>query len=276
MKKIAKNKPAMAKKRSQGNNKAGLSAFFSGLGLKKSFVFGSIFIGASAIGWGLMSFTQEPDAPITWQSCLVEQSDGSAYPVMEEVPAGDYTIPTSLIGGAGRMISAEINTPFLVQSEEVKLGDFKKYAEYVENLPESKEKDRLMVRLGVAWQKNESNNSAVNAVSWEGARDYAHWLGQRTGCSYDIPSQDEWLATVSYLQARDKIKLNGSVVPRGPLKNLLWGVREWSRSKCSSGYYLLGRDDLTTSTHEEESVCMPAMFAVAGFRVIMTPASSHN
>ncbi|MBF0382028.1 MAG: SUMF1/EgtB/PvdO family nonheme iron enzyme, partial [Magnetococcales bacterium] len=171
---------------------------------------------------------------------------------------------------------AEINTPFLVQSDEVKLGDFKKYAEYVEDLPASKEKDRLMVRLGVAWKKNDSPNSSVNAVSWEGARDYAHWLGQRTGCSYDIPSQDEWLATVSYLKARDKIRLNGSAIPTGPLKNLLWGVREWSRSRCSSGYYLLGRDDFTASTQEDGDVCMPAMFAVAGFRVIMTPASLQN
>ncbi|MBF0358121.1 MAG: SUMF1/EgtB/PvdO family nonheme iron enzyme [Magnetococcales bacterium] len=265
------------KRKKRDGSLRGLSALFDGFDLKRGVVFTLIFSGAAVVAWGVLSLMKEPVVPITWQSCLVEQDDGSTYPVMEEVPAGVYALPVSLVGGGpGQIVSAEITSPFLVQKEEVKLREFKKYADYVMDLPDSADKERLLVRLGVSWKKGDKGSSAVNAVSWEGARDYAHWLGQRTGCSYDIPSYDEWLATVSFLQSRDKSELNGAIAPSGPLKNLLWGVREWSRTWCASGYYLLGRDDLTTNSHEDSAVCMPPMFSVAGFRLVLNPAQQYQ
>jgi hypothetical protein len=267
----------MARVKPQAGKGAGLSGFLSGFDLKKNLVFGLVFMGAAGAGWGIMSLMREADAPITWQSCLIEQQDGSIYPVMEEIPAGNYEISTSLFGGGeNRIMSADIPVPFLVQTEEVTLKNFKQYADYVVDLPESKDKERLMFRLGVDWQKGDTHGSSVNAVSWEGARDYAHWLGQKTGCSYNIPSQDEWVATISHIQSRDQIKVKHTVTPIGTMRNLLWGVREWSRTQCASGYYLLGRDDLTASAYEEQTVCMPAMFSIAGFRVVMNPASNQN
>jgi hypothetical protein len=263
-------KVPMARVKSAANR-----SLFSSLNLNKSGLYGAVFLVTAGIGWVVMSLIQEPETVVSWQSCLIEEQDGSLYPVMEQIPAGVYELPVSVIGNS-RGMSAEITAPFLVQSEEVTLQQFKKYAKYIESLPAGEEKDRLMVRLGVQWQKGENPSSSIKAISWEGAWDYTRWLGQKTGCFYDIPSQDEWVATVSHLQSRDDIRLDSTVPPTGPLKNLLWGVREWSRSRCASGYYLLGRDDLTASSIEEQASCMPAMFSIAGFRLVMNPASATN
>jgi hypothetical protein len=246
--------------------------------MKKSIVFSLVFLVAAGAGWLAMALMREPEATgITWHSCLIEQRDGSLYPVMEEVPAGVYELPVSLIGGGGkRKIAAEVAAPFLVQTEEVTFQHFKMYVDYLAGLPDGAEKERLQFRLGVQWQKGVRGTESISAISWEGAWDYALWLGQQTGCSYDIPSQDEWVATVSHIQSRDNVRLDSTVPPVGPLKNLLWGVREWSRTRCASGYYLLGRDDLTASSQEEQASCMPAMFSVAGFRVVMNPVSVQN
>ncbi len=264
----------MARVKSQDGAGSGVLGLFSAGDVKRNIVIGLIFLGCAGAGWGIMSLFDEADAPITWQSCLIERHDGSVYPDMMEIPTGKYQFSTALYGGGEDILmTAGIKAPFLIQKEEVKLADFKKYADYVNGLAPSPEKDRLMMRLGVGWQKGNPNGSSVNAVSWEGARDYAHWLGQQTGCSYDIPSQEEWVATVSHLHARDDVELKSTIPPIGPMRNLLWGVREWSRSRCQGGYYLLGRDDLTASAHENETVCMPAMFAIAGFRVVMNPVA---
>lgn len=250
---------------------------FSSISWKKNILFLLVFLGAASVGWGIMSVFQESDTQIGWRSCLLEQGDGTLYPKLEQIPAGVYELPASLIGiGVDQMMSAEIDTPFLIQNEEVTLKQFSRYAEYVAALPDSKEKERLLIRLGVQWQKGETVGSSVNAVSWEGALDYARWLGQKTGCTYGIPSQKEWMAAISYLQARDQIKVNGTVPPIGPVRNLLWGVREWSSTQCSSGYFLLGRDDLTTNYYESQATCMPPMFAVAGFRLVLNPATGNN
>ncbi|MBF0382394.1 MAG: hypothetical protein HQL69_15335, partial [Magnetococcales bacterium] len=132
MDKINRKKPAMARKKTQDNEKTG---FFLGLSHKKNIMFAAVFLGASGIGWGLVSLMQEPDAPITWQSCLLERHDGSAYPDMMEIPAGNHELSTSLYGGGEDLLmTAQITNPFLIQKEEVTLADFKKYAEYVNGL----------------------------------------------------------------------------------------------------------------------------------------------
>ncbi|MBF0446847.1 MAG: SUMF1/EgtB/PvdO family nonheme iron enzyme [Magnetococcales bacterium] len=267
----------MARVKPPEGQRSAVSVFFSRLELGKSLIFGLIFMAAATIGWGVMSFVQESKKQTAWQSCLIEQRDGALYPQMEEIPAGIYHLSGSLIGdGDNRQLTAAIQSPFLIQSEEVTRLQFRKYVDYVNTLPAGKEKDRLLVRLGVQWKKGGTSHQSVNAISWEGAWDYAHWLALKTGCSYDIPSQSEWIATISYLQSRDQVQLDGSAPLSGPLKNLLWGVREWSRSRCSSGYYLLGRDDLTSGFSENQSICMPAMFSIAGFRVVLNLVAAQN
>ncbi|MBF0455477.1 MAG: SUMF1/EgtB/PvdO family nonheme iron enzyme [Magnetococcales bacterium] len=268
----------MARVKPKGGERASLaSRLFGGSELKKNILIGVIFFGAMGAGWGIMSLMQTPESQVTWGSCLVERPDGTLYPAMEKIPAGLYQLPSSLIGQRGEeTITSKIDSPFLIQNEEVSLQEFKKYVRYVENLPPGVEQERLRLRLGVQWNKGGNDGLSVSAVSWEGARDYAHWLGRKTGCAYEIPSQAEWIATVSYLQKRDQIRIDGTIPPTGPLKNLLWGVREWSRTSCPSGYFLLGRDDLTANNGDGQAVCMPPMFSIAGFRVVMNPVSTQS
>ena len=255
------------------------AVFFSGWNLTSGLLSILVLVVAIAVGWRLFPAVKpiKPVAKVVWPSCLLEQDDGSMYPPMEQIPPGEYRLPSNLSGqGVDASVLAKIDAPFLIQTEEVALQHFKKYAEYVASLADGPQKDQLMVRLGVHWKKGDTSSSAVNAVSWEGAKDYALWLGLQTGCSYDLPSQAEWIATVSHMQSRDNIRLNSTVPTTGPLKNLLWGVREWSRTACASGYYLLGRDDLTADLDEGVAVCMPAMFSIAGFRVVMTPVTKQG
>lgn len=242
-------------------------------------VLGLVLTAAAAVSLSVLPLPHKESPPSTpWQSCLVALEGGSYYPSLLKIPANTYQFPalgTTLsaflhLANGQDMVTA---APFLIQAQEVTLDEFKKYAQFVEHLADAKEKDRLKTRLGLQWERGDQQSSSVSGVSWEAAQDYAQWLSQRTGCTYDLPSKDQWAAAAIFLHSQTNVPLDGANMPEGPLKNLLWGVREWSRSPCETGYYLLGEDDWTMPSKDSKDICMPAMFSVAGFRLVLSVAS---
>lgn len=232
------------------------------------------FLSALALGWSLLSFihpnpTSNNSPAIPWQACL----EGQSWPTLVEIPAGTYPIPdpSSSLGPFMHFKEStlEINHPFLLQNREVDLGQFKRYVEDVERMQNFNEKERLRLRLGKHWEQNDAQDDLVRHISWEGAMDYAQWLSQKTGCSYTLPSREEWAAAVIHASSSGPKKINGDISAEGLVTNLLRVAQEWSRSACPEGYFLLGSDDATTTTTESKEICMPAQLAVAGFRLVL-------
>ncbi|MEO5348259.1 MAG: SUMF1/EgtB/PvdO family nonheme iron enzyme [Magnetococcus sp. YQC-3] len=209
----------------------------------------------------------------TAQSC--QPSDQSAFTLLE-IPAGRYALPTPTSGlypftRTHQMEHVVINTPFLIQERPVSRALFKQYAEAVASSADGEEKERLSSHLGPAWNR-ETAGSVVKGVSLEAAIDFGQWLSQKSGCSYAVPSREEWLATVVHLfNSGAPLPKSSDAFDATPLKSLLQGGSEWTRSPCALGHYLVGEEDWGVESKSREPVCMPAMFAVAGFRVVLHP-----
>lgn len=249
-----------------------------GIQPKKTALFIAVF-GVVVVGvWFLTSKASKPEQPLPWQACLLKKSDGSPEFSLISVPAGTYQL-TSNVSGLSLFLERHqlskviLEYPLLVQSQEVSRSLFALYADFVNTLPDGEEKMRLLARLGLLWNREASNSPSVQGVSWEAAWDFSNWLSQNTGCDYNIPSREEWSAVIIHLyQSGEKVPQPSDGFSQGPLKNLLRGVREWTRSTCDMGHYLVGEDDWVAEANANESVCMPTYFSVAGFRVVLNPS----
>ncbi|MBF0622190.1 MAG: SUMF1/EgtB/PvdO family nonheme iron enzyme [Magnetococcales bacterium] len=182
------------------------------------------------------------------------------------IPAGRYDLSgldsasdPALFLQAHRLNYIDIDTPFVIQKDEVSSKQFKKYVDHVQSLPDSPDKNDLLMRIGLHWNRNDANSKSVRGISWEAASDYATWLSELTGCAFALPSRLQWGATVIYSQ--------GVAEDERPEK-LLRGVPEWSSSPCDNGYYLIGEDDWVAVSVTSRETCMPAMISVAGFRLV--------
>ncbi|MBF0369209.1 MAG: SUMF1/EgtB/PvdO family nonheme iron enzyme [Magnetococcales bacterium] len=224
------------------------------------------------ISWFFPSDSKEPVkvADLPWKSCLLLDDDGSAYPDLTQIPAGELAISGDHANGLSPYLKphglerVHTETPFLIQRHEVTREQFKRYVDFVGRLPDGSQKSERLLRIGRQWQGHDTGSQNVSGVSWEGAWDYTDWLSQQTGCEYRLPSREEWGAAVIH-----HFNDNPSMGRNTPLDRLLRGVREWSRSSCPSGYYLLGEDDWTAMPNVGQLVCMPQSLAVAGFRVVL-------
>ncbi len=227
-------------------------------------------------GWGTSFRANSPrqgESGATGQTCL--PSDQAAF-TLAEIPAGRYALPTPTSGlypftRTHQMEHIVIDAPFLLQERPVSQALFKQYAEAVASRADGEEKERLSSHLGLAWNR-ETATSVVKGVSLEAAIDFGQWLSQKTGCSYAVPSREEWLATVIHLfNSGAPLPKSSDAFDATPLKSLLQGGSEWTRSPCALGHYLVGEEDWGVESKSKEPVCMPAMFAVAGFRVVLHP-----
>lgn len=86
----------------------------------------------------------------------------------------------------------------------------------------------------LAWQDPDfaqTDADPVVCVSWQDARAYTRWLSQRTGASYRLPTQVEWLAAARGISAADACRgANVADASKGSLLGL------GDRYKCSDGY----------------------------------------
>lgn len=250
------------------------------IGLKSLFM-PAAFLAALGCGWGILALVQTiqtKDARIPWHACLESQEKGAVYPSLIEIPVGSYDIPneasplTPFLQFHAKP-NFVLENRFLIQNREVDQEQFRRYADYVEGLQDFNEKQRLRLRMGEHWSHSDAQDSLVRHVSWEGAMDYAQWLSKKTGCDYRLPYREEWAVAAIYLSSLGKSVINGSVDPEGVVKSILSGTREWSQSPCPDGYYLLGGDDWIATTDDRKEICMPAILAMAGFRLVLNPSN---
>lgn len=213
----------------------------------------------------------------TGHSCLLPEEDSFT---LTQIPAGTYPLPTPTSGlypftRLHRLETIVIDTPFQIQEHPVSRALFKRYADSIAGSPDGEEKERRLAHLGHFWNR-ETAVPVVKGVSLEAAMDFGRWLSQRTGCTYEVPSREEWLATlVHHFNSGAPLPKPGDAFDATPLKSLLQGGNEWTRSPCALGYYLVGEEDWGVESKAKGPVCMPGMFAVAGFRLVARPESAH-
>ncbi|MBF0175702.1 MAG: SUMF1/EgtB/PvdO family nonheme iron enzyme [Magnetococcales bacterium] len=231
------------------------------------------------------------------QACQLQAKLGEAAPEMVEIPEGEYDVTRLSLSpqvkgflnavGLARIL---VKKPYFMQSRATSQDEFAGYVAHVQSMPDGEEKNRLLVQIGIHWQGAPLRPSAqptffgrlfgrekvipVESISQEAARGYAEWLSDRSGCQLYLPSREEWAAAVMFLHG-------DSFGGRGPpprveavRRDLLRGVREWSRSPCPGGFYLTGGDEKTggdvnrLGVEADRGLCMPAMVSIAGFRLV--------
>ncbi|MEO5331615.1 MAG: SUMF1/EgtB/PvdO family nonheme iron enzyme [Magnetococcus sp. YQC-5] len=217
---------------------------------------------------------------LPWHSCLTQWPDGTLYPDLLPVPTGEYPLSASsqelksFLAPHG-LHKIAIKDPFLIEKNEVTVKAFRRYVDFVQNMPSGAEKERAKSHIGLHWNKEDSDLVSVKGISWEAAWDYTEWLGQKTGCAYALPSREQWGAAVLFL---NDPKNSGKNTPlhHESMKQWLWGTREWTSSACTGGYYLVGEDDLVPLPEVRSATCMPAILSVAGFRVVIKAVAPSN
>ncbi|MBF0270495.1 MAG: SUMF1/EgtB/PvdO family nonheme iron enzyme [Magnetococcales bacterium] len=218
---------------------------------------------------------------LSWQPCLSKWPDGTLYPDLLPVPAGEYRLhansqeikPFLAPHGLNKI---QIKEPFLIEKNEVTLKAFRRYVAVVDKMSAGADKERLKAHIGLHWNKDESETTPVKGISWEAAWDYTDWLGRETGCAYGLPSREQWGAAVLLLDGAKETASKAGILSGESLKRLLWGVREWTVTPCAGGYYLVGEDDFVPLPEVRSATCMPAMLSVAGFRVVLKAAASQD
>ncbi len=227
-----------------------------------------------------------PSAPASgsgpsWRACLSQWPDGTLYPELLPVPVGDYRLSANaqelkpFLAPHG-LSKIQIKEPFLIEKNEVTLKAFRRYVASVEQMAPGETRERLKAHIGLHWNKDEAETTPVKGVSWEGATDYAEWLGHQTGCAYALPTREQWGAAALLLDGARENRSKAGILSGEVLKRLLWGVREWSATPCAGGYYLVGEDDFVPLPEVRSATCMPAMLSVAGFRVVIKAAASND
>ena len=166
-----------------------------------------------------------------------------------------------------RLVGSTVNHAFLMMRNEVSRSD---YAQFVRATarPSSRCRNRispLRIFDRRDWQDpgfKQTENEPVVCISYDDARAYASWLGQRSGQKYRLPSKAEWL------HAASSIPRQGSACRLGNIRDSsATGVG--SRASChdgnaqtsSSGRYqasALGLHDLRGNVAEWTTACAAA------------------
>jgi hypothetical protein len=216
-------------------------------------------------------------------SCPLLTGNRTSSPfAMLTIPAGRYALPAANSPlhpflNPQRLGDVHLPESILIQEQPVSSTLFKQYVEAVEGMPDGEEKEEKRSHIGMFWNKKESVSPAVRGISLEAALDFNRWLSQKTGCDFQIPSREEWAAAVIHLfQSGVSLPKPSDGFDATPLKSLLQGGSEWTRSPCPMGYYLVGEEDWGATIRDGHPSCMPNLFSVAGFRTVIHPAQANK
>ncbi|WP_130470246.1 SUMF1/EgtB/PvdO family nonheme iron enzyme [Candidatus Magnetaquicoccus inordinatus] len=219
-------------------------------------------------------------------SCVMTVGAGQKTVVgpfnMLTIPAGQYELPLPASPlypflHPQRLGSIVLPEAILLQEQPVSSSVFKQYVEDVGKMPDGEAKEERLSHIGMFWNKKESVSPAVRGISLEAAMDFNRWLSEKTGCEFQIPSREEWAAAVIHLfQSGVSLPKPSDGFDATPLKSLLQGGSEWTRSTCPMGYYLVGEEDWGATIRDGHPSCMPNLFSVAGFRTVIHPAATNK
>ncbi len=107
--------------------------------------------------------------------------------------------PTMAVMTARRAAAGHINHAFAIETTDVTRGAYARFAAATgRHAAKCRESQNFLARLAhsVNWREPgfvQGDDHPVVCVSWEDADAYAHWLSQRTGTRYRLPTRQEWL-----------------------------------------------------------------------------------
>ncbi|MEP7043110.1 MAG: bifunctional serine/threonine-protein kinase/formylglycine-generating enzyme family protein [Dokdonella sp.] len=104
---------------------------------------------------------------------------------------GMVIVPTMLAA------TARIEHAFAVSASDITRGAYERFVDdTTRHAASCRDSPRLFARSdGLSWRKPgfaQADDHPVVCVSWDDADAYAHWLSQRTGARYRLPSGSEW------------------------------------------------------------------------------------
>lgn len=147
---------------------------------------------------------------------------------------------------------------FSIQVGEVTVGEFRRYAESLD--------DTARADLGTRWAQGADgapydDDRPVENVTWQEASDYARWLSAKTQRDLRLPTLEQWIAAcVKYAEEYPILKKTYDEPVsklRSQVDHLLGNVREWSSSPCAGGgYRLLGENYRTKPEYIGEDNCL--------------------
>ena len=235
--------------------------------------------------WLFLSSDKKIEPAPSWQACIPQKSHGfsenkeSHELTFLTVPAGTYDMPSPHSGlfpllRPYAMKTVLIDQTFMIQEQLIPHALFTQYARFVEKLSDGDDKTDRQARIGLLWNRITRTTPSAYAISWEAAVDFSDWLSKKTGCAYTLPSREQWLAAIIWLyNSGEPAPRLGNTVRSTPMEQMLRSGREWTRSDCATGYYLVGADNWVTEPETDQTVCMPPLVAMAGFRVVLNPAN---
>ncbi len=125
--------------------------------------------------------TSRDVTPVPFRVYRNALKDGGAGPVMVEMPAGNFTMGSSVTSNFfEERPHREVKVArFAIAKHEITFAEYDKFAKASKRqLPEAE-----------GWGRD---NQPVINVSWQDAADYAAWLSEQTGHQYRLPSESEW------------------------------------------------------------------------------------
>ncbi len=110
----------------------------------------------------------------------------------------DVDGPKVFVVPAKRAAAAQVDHAFAIAVGDVSRAAYARFANASGRAPaHCRDSQRLLARSrGLDWRTPgfvQGDDHPVVCVSWDDADAYAHWLSQRTGARYRLPTQQEWL-----------------------------------------------------------------------------------
>ncbi len=125
--------------------------------------------------------TSRDVTPVPFRVYRNALKDGGASPIMIEMPAGNFTMGSSVTSDyfeerPHRDVKVK---RFAISKHEVNFTEYRKFAKATNRpIPEDE-----------GWGRD---NQPVINVSWQDAINYTTWLSEQTGHSFRLPSESEW------------------------------------------------------------------------------------